>query len=201
MSSPGSRPRATDQRVGEFENPHLLAHLKDKDLATLGRRAGLKHKSGRLWDGHQESPHLRVRDRDRAPFVDLLFEDRNDAAAAAQNVAEADAAESRRGVLFREPANDLLRRPFGRPHDARRIDRLVRGDEDERPDARRGRSACDVVRPKDVDLHCLARIVFHEADVLVGRGVEDDVGPLLLEDRGDACFVAHISDGGPEIQA
>ena len=79
--------------------------------------------------------HLGVRDRDRPARLDLLEEARHDAAVAAEHVAEPHGHEARAAARVAIVLNDQLGDALGGAHDARWIDGLVGGDQDEALDA------------------------------------------------------------------
>ena len=66
------------------------AHVEDEDLAATGVGAREEDEADGLGDGHEVADDVRVRDRDGTALLDLLFEDRDDAAVGAEDVAEAD---------------------------------------------------------------------------------------------------------------
>src|SRR5207253_273297 len=88
-----------DHLLGEVGDPHLLAHVEDEDLA-------LRREGRRLYDearcfvaGHEESRGLGISEEHRPAALDLTQEERDDAAAAAHHVAEADGSEGRRTAV------------------------------------------------------------------------------------------------------
>ena len=52
----------------------------------------------------------------------------------------------------------------------------------------------DDPRPEDVVGDRLERVRLHQRHVLVGGGVEDDVGPVALEDLLQPLAVAHVRE-------
>jgi hypothetical protein len=116
------------------------------------------------------------------PSADLAHEGRHDAAAAAEHVAEPHRAPAAalRGV--RE--DELLAEPLGGAHDVRGIDGLVGRDEDEVRDPGVTRRGDEVPGPEDVGRCGLGGVRLEQRDVLVRRGVEDDLRPLLPRTAG-----------------
>ena len=129
-----------------------------------------------LRNRHEVARHLGVRDGHRAAVLDLAAEDRHDAARRGEHVAEADGDEARLGMTVTRRLDD----PFGHrlrgAHHRARVDRLVGRDEHEALGAgdRRGLGG-DPGRDRVV-AHGLERIGLHQRDVLVGGGVEYDIG-------------------------
>ena len=79
-----------DHVPGEVEDLHRLAHVEDEDLAAFGVGTGLKDKTYRFWNRHEEADDVRMCDRDRTTGFDLLFKERNNRAVRTKNVAKAD---------------------------------------------------------------------------------------------------------------
>ncbi len=120
-----------DQLLGQVEDPHRLTHLQHGDGARgLRQRPRLKHQLSRLGDGHEVALHLRVGDGDGAARGELPLEQRDDAPLRGQHIAEAHGPEVGAGsVQVRQAEDDPLGDPLGRAHHARRLDRLVGGDQ------------------------------------------------------------------------
>ena len=74
---------------GQVGNLHGLAHVEDEYLAAVALRASFEHQLAGLGDEHEEADDIRVGDGDGSALLDLLLEEGNDAAVAAQHVAEA----------------------------------------------------------------------------------------------------------------
>ncbi len=130
--------RQADHALGQVEDPHRLAHLQHEDLAALGEHRGLEHELDGLLDAHEEPGHAGVGDGDRPTGGDLAGEGGDDAAPAAEHVAEAHHGVRRPGRGVRQ--DDLLGHALGRAHDADGAHGLVARDEDEalRPGGRGG---------------------------------------------------------------
>ena len=122
-----------------------------------------------------------IGDGNRPAVADLLLEDRHDAAGRAQDVAEADHGEPR-GRLLRERVDVALGDLLGGPHDAGGTNRLVGGDHDEAQHAVTVGQVGHALGAQHVVSDRLADVRFHQRHVLVGGGVEDDFGAMLLED-------------------
>ena len=126
---------------------------------------------------------------------DLLAEDRDHAAGRAEHVAEADAAEPRLRVVAMAPALD---EPFAErlrlAHHRLRVHGLVGRDEHEPLRAELDRDVRDGTRAEGVVAHGLERVRLHQRHVLVRRRVEDDCGPVLVEDLAHLHLVAGVGE-------
>ena len=153
---------------------------------------GLQDELHRLRDAHEEAGHPGVRDRHRAAGLDLADEGRDDAAARAQHVAEADGAEVRAGAAGAQ--HELLPDGLGRAHHAARAHGLVGRDEDEALGAGHLRGVDEVLRAPDVGLHRLARVVLQQRDVLVRGGVEHDLRAVHGEHAVHQAALADVAE-------
>ena len=112
--------------------------------------------------------------------ADLLAKARDDAAGAAEHVAEAHEHELRAPAL--QAAADDLGETFRGAHDVRRIDRLVRRHEHELLDLGRDRRRSHDPRAVGVVEHRLPGVgLLHQRHVLVRARVKDDARPLARE--------------------
>ena len=199
-----------NQVAGHVVDLDRLAHVQHEDLAAVGVVAGLEHEAHGLGDGHEIADHAAVRDGHGAVLGDLLLEKRDDRAVGAQDVAETDGRVLRaggarlRGLLGTAAVHGLdhhLADALGGAHHIGGVHGLVRADQDEAARARLHRDAGYVVGAHHVVLDRLVWAVLHQGHVLVGRGVEDDVGLVLREDLAQAARVAHRADQGLQVQA
>ena len=136
-------------------------------------------------------------DGDGAAFGDLAFEDGDDAAGGAKDVAEADGDEfGLAGVGFGEGLEVNLGEAFAGAHDAGGVDGFVGRDQDE---------ACDVMFEGEpgqagggnrVVLDRLAGLRFHHAHVFMGGGVEQDRRLMLAKHGNHAGAVQDIGNDG-----
>ena len=149
----------------------------------------------RLGDRHEVARHALVGDGDRAAALDLAAEDRHDAAGGAEHVAEAHrrVARARESAPWRPPAR-TRRAPSTRPSRS-----------PARPPcrSRRARSGATPSSPGDVRDHArgdrvvahrLHRVGLHQADVLVGGGVEHDRRAVLGEDLAHALLLLAVGE-------
>src|SRR5581483_4260881 len=192
-----------DHLLREVEDADRLAHVQHVDLAPAAHRARLDDERRRLRDRHEEARHLGMTDRDGAAALDLPPEDRDHGAGRAEHVAEADGDEAGRHVLAQgERLDDPLAHGLRLAHDVHGVRGLVGRDEDEPVDASFDRRLDEVARAEDVVRDRLQRVRLEHADVLVRGGVEDDLGPVALEDLPHLRPVAAVrehGDGGGEV--
>src|SRR5260221_7284718 len=118
-----------------------------------------------------------MRHRQRKSLSELGQKAWQDTATASENVSEADTDEFDRPAP-RRIANEQFAHALCRSHDARRVDGFVRRDEHETPRPVPAGSRDDVTGTGHVVLHRFASLQLDEVDVLVGRGVEDDLGTV-----------------------
>ena len=83
-------PGQADHFPRKVQDLHRLSHIEYEDLAALCVGAALENQVHCLRYGHEITDDIRVRHSHRTAVLDLLAEDRDDAAVAAQHVAEAD---------------------------------------------------------------------------------------------------------------
>src|SRR6266851_93873 len=76
--------------VDEIDDSNRFAHVEHECLSELRHAGRLNDEAHRLFDGHEESRHVWVRDRDCFTVLDLFREHGQKGAAAAEHVAEAD---------------------------------------------------------------------------------------------------------------
>ena len=220
-----------DEVAGEGVNLHGRAHIQDEDLPASGIGAGQHDEGHGLGDRHEIADDVRVRDCDRAAVRNLLFEQGDDGAVGAQDIAEADGhklrfhvAEDIAGaVLVRalladvgedlgdfsgiagfdlrvEGLDDHLAQALGGAHDVGGVDGLVCRDEDKALAAVHHGGVGRFVGADGVVLDGLAGAVLHEGDVLVRRGMVDDVGAVGFKDIEHAAAVTHGADEGDEVE-
>ena len=188
-----------DHVVREVDDAHGLAHVQHEDLTARAHQAGLHHKLRRLRDGHEVAGDLGVGDSDRSARGDLLPKFWDDAAAAAQDVTEADHDETRTGLIL-EPLDDHLSEALAGPHDVGGVDGLVGRDQHELGHAGPLAGPSQRVGTEDVVEERLGDVVgLHERDVLVGRGVEHDPRGIFSEEPLEPLGVLDVTDDGEEF--
>ena len=141
-------------------------------------------------------------DGDRAAAGDLLAEDRHHAAGRVEHVAEAHGDEAARRAARPATARTARPRRLQAAHHAGGIDGLVGRDHHERLDAVLVGQVGQVAGGQHDVLDRLAGVGFHQRHVLVGGGVEDDVGPVLRRDtRRIRRCVEHVGDADVDLRA
>ena len=189
-----------DKVAGHGVDLHRLAHIQNEYLAALGVVSRLQHQRHRFGDGHKEAGDLRVRHRYRAALSDLLFEQGDDAAVAAQHVAEAHRHEVRIGAAAVHHLHHHLAQALRGAHDVGGIHRLIRGDQHELLHAVLHRGHGHFIGAEDVVLDGLVGAVLHQGDVLVGGGVEHQLRSVLGHDVVQTAHVPHGADEHLQIQ-
>ena len=107
----GLESRQFDQVPGQGIDFHGPPHVQHEDLAAVGIGPRQHHQAHRLGNGHEVTDDVRMGHGDRAALGDLLFEQGDHGAVAAQHVAETDRHELGFDVL-EHPAGAVLIRVF-----------------------------------------------------------------------------------------
>ena len=191
-----------DHALRQIDNLNRLAHVEDIDLSTLAHAASFQHQLAGLGDSHEVADDFRVRDGDRAAGLDLFAEQRDHGTVGTQHIAEAGGNELRRRQAFllhlpRQSLHINLADALRAAHHVGGIDRLVGGDHHEALDlVLHGQIGKDL-GAHDIVLDGLGDIVLHHRHMLVGRGVEDVLGAILVEDFLHPGLVGDVgNDGG-----
>ena len=111
---------------------------------------------------------------DRASGLDLLLEQRDHRAVAAQYVAKPHRHKAGLALLV-HGLDDELTQPLGGPHDIGGVPRFVGADHDELPAAVTAGGQGGLVGAEDVVLDGLAGACLHQGHMLVGRSMVDNV--------------------------
>ena len=183
-----------------------LAHVEDEDLVALAHDGGLHHQTAGLRDGHEETCDVGMGHRHRTTVLDLLAETRDDAAVAAQHVAETRGDELglplvlalRNGETQRLDVN--LGQTLRTPHHIGGVHRLVGTDHHHLLHVVLNTLVGHVARAVHVDEHGLAGVLLHERHMLVGRGMEHHLGMIVPKGEVETCQLPHIADYGDETQ-
>ena len=188
-----------DQVPGHVVDLDRLAHVQHEDLTALGVVARLEHQADGFGDGHEVADDPGVRDGDGAAGLDLLLEQGDDGAVGAQDVAEADGHELRLALPVHHLHHHLAQTLAG-THDVGGVHGLVGGDQHEPLDAVGRGGLGHLVGAEDVVLDGLVGAVLHQGDMLVGRGVEDQLRSVGIQHIVHAGGVPDGADEGHQIQ-
>lgn len=186
-----------DHLGGEVDDLDGFTHVQDEDLAALTQRARLQDQTHCLGNRHEVPGDVGVRYRDGTARGDLLLERRHHGSGRTEDVAEADRHETgMAGVRCLERLQEYLGHALARSHYAGGIDGLVRRDEHEPPDAAFVRQTREVGGAHGIVPDGLARLAFHHRNMLVGRGMEEGIRPMPLEDGPDTHGIADVGHQG-----
>src|SRR5215216_523815 len=169
------------------------AHLQDVDAVRVDHGTRLQYQRDGLGGDHEIARHLRVGYCHRPPGLYLPPEGRNHAPPAPQHVPKPNRSIKRLRVLLGRRAHEHLRKALGRPHDVYGVNSLIGRDVNEllRPElpgsARHDQGTANIVGDG------LGGVQFHERDVLVGGGVEDQMGPEAVEEGAGLLRVRHVA--------
>ena len=212
--------RQLDEVAGQCVDLHRGAHVQHEDLAALRVGAGLQDQTHRLGDGHEIADDVRVGHCDRPAMGDLLFEQRDDAAVAAQHVAEAHRHKLGAGLAHRDRAADLadvlrvdeqlrdlvcsplfyhpveglddhLAQALAGAHDVGGVDRLIGGNQNKSLAAVGHGGVGRLISTDHVVLDGFAGTDLHQRHMLVSRRVVHDLGLILFKHMGNAAAVPH----------
>ena len=165
----------------------------DEDVAVLAVLEGEEDEVDGLLEAHDEAGHGRFREGDWGAGTDLVNPERNDAAAAAHDVAVAGAANAGIQGVAALGHRHLLLQGLADAHRIDRICGLVRRQTNHALHARVDGRIQHIVRADDIGLHRLHREELARRDLLERRRMEDVIDPADggLE-RGLVAYVADI---------
>ena len=165
-------------RLRQIDHFHAR-NLGHEDLAAVHPADRRQHQRHALIERDPEARHVRVGDRQHTAGA-LRREERNHAAAAADDVPVADAGEPRAGTATVRVGRDeqFVGAQLRRAVEVDRVGGLVGAERDDAPDAGVERDVDDVLRADDVGLHDLERVVLRRRHLLQGGGVNDHVDVL-----------------------
>ena len=158
--------------------------------------AGLEHQVHGLRDGHEVPRHVRMGHRDRAAALDLSLEERHDAAAAAEHVAEAHRRAKAPTASARAASRTIISAiRLVAPMTLVGCHGLVGRDQHEALDARRRARVRRASRvPTTLLADRLGRMRLHQRHVLVRRRVEHDRRAMRREDPIEPAAVPDVGD-------
>src|SRR5688572_9022804 len=195
----GREPVEADQRLRQVDDPDRLAHIEDEDFAAVPHGSGLEDQLDGLGDRHEEARDLGMGHRHGAAALDLLLEQRDDAAAGLQYVAEAHG-QVLGGAGPVQALEQQLRHALGAAHHAQRLHGLVGRDEHEHLGAVLAGKVGHHLRAEHVRLERLDGIALHHRDVLVRGRMKNRVRRGLLEDSADALLVHDVADDRLDLE-
>ena len=159
---------------------------------ALRQQRRLEHELHRLLDAHEEAGHAGIGHRDRAAGLDLPGEGRDDAAPAPEHVAEPDGGVGA-ALLRRSAQQHLLGHPLRGAHDARGLAPPCRIEiSTKRCTPTAADASMTLSVPNTLVTSGLDRVVFEHGNMLVGRRVEHDVGPVPLEHLEERVAVVDV---------
>ena len=182
-----------DELLGKVHDLDRLPHVQHIDVAAFGQGTGLQHQLGRLRDGHEVALDVLIGQGDRAALFDLGFKQRDDAAVAAQHVAEPHRHTLHVGVA-RKGLDEHLADALGAAHDAGGVDGLVGGQLHEPLHPVLAGAHQQVLGAQHVVLDRLGGADLHQRHMLVGRRVEHHRGVVGLKHLVQPLFVPDGAD-------
>ena len=130
--------------------------------------------------------------RQRATGGELFLEQRDDAAVAAEHVAEAGGDEM--GLFGRAALNVDFGHTLGGAHHVGGVDSLVGRDHHKFFGAVLDGQVGNVLGSEHIDKNCLVWVLLHKGHVLVGCGVVDKIGTIFLKDLFHTRIVLNVGD-------
>jgi len=177
---------ADDIRMGDRDGAAFLnLPLEDGDHGAVGTKDVSEA------DGHELGFHI-AEDLAAAVAVGVLFPDVGEELRDLGGAALLD--------LGVEGLDDHLTEALGSAHDVGGVHGLVGGDQDKALTAMDHGGVGRLIGADGVVLDGLTGAVLHEGDMLMGGGVIDDLGMVLLKDLEDTPAVADGADQGHEVE-
>ena len=195
-------PRELYHALGKVDNADWGSHVEDEDFASLAHGAGFEDELACLWDEHEEADDVGMGDGDGTTLEQLLPEDGNDAAVAAQDIAKAggdelgDALDLALLNGFVEGLAVDFADALGASHDIGGIDSLVGGNHDKLPGAILHSKVGNDTSTIDIILNSNTRIVLHHGHMLVGGCMENIIGAVGSKDLFHVLLVGNAADDG-----
>src|SRR5208283_3321942 len=170
-------------------------HVQNKDFATLCQSAGTENELHGFSSRHEIADYVRVSDCYWATLRDLLVKKRDHASSAAQDISEADASQADT-MAVHEGLHEHFPDAFGSAHDVRRIHRFVGRDEDKALHTSPTRDLKNILSAAHVVEDCFAWMKFHQRDMLVSRGVNDNLRTKSIKDCAQTPGIADVTNKG-----
>src|SRR6476660_221719 len=137
-----------DKVANQVQDSHRFAHIQDKDFSAFAHAGGLQHQLHRFRDGHEVAPRVGIGHCHRTAGGNLLFEQRQRTAVAAQHITEPHRHET--GATVVQPLHDQFSNPLGDAHNVGGVYGLVGGDQHEILHVKLPRHQSDVIGAKNV---------------------------------------------------
>ena len=169
--------------------------LLDEQVAGVGMLKGEHNQIHGFVQVHQEAGHVGVGNGDRVAGLDLLDKQRDDAAAAAHDVAVAGAADDRAAALGGHTGvggDDMLHHGLGDAHGVDGVGSLIGGQADDALDAGLDGGVQHVVGTFNVGAYGLHGEELTGGDLFQRSSVENEVD--AGHDIAERLRVAHITD-------
>ena len=182
----GTQPGEADHLAREVDDRYRLAHVEQEDLASVGHRAGLEHEAHGFRDGHEVAGHVAGSVTVTGPPSRIWRRNVGTTLPRLPSTLPKRTADERAGRTAGRPRTRSARPPLRRAHHRARVRGLVGGDVHEAGRNRtppRSRASHQV--PSTFVRDRLDRVALEHRHVLVGGGVEHDLGPVALEDRAE----------------
>jgi hypothetical protein len=180
-----------DEIPGHVDDADGFAHVEDEDLSALTHGPACRMSWAASGNAHEVAAHIGMRHRHRSARRNLLLEQGDDRPGAAEDVSEADGHEPGH-LLSVHALHEEFGDPLGSPHDVGGPNGLVRRHQHEPLRIRLHGQLDEIARAQDVVQNRLAGVAFLHGHVLVGRGVEDDLGPEARQDPVQRLAVADV---------
>src|SRR5581483_8144506 len=183
------------RHIHHFNRPPHVESVK-RSAGLEGRR--VQHEVDRLRYGHEEALHFGMGHRNRATRADLREKLGNDAAIAAEHVAEPDHGEAGAAPPAEMP-DDKLAGALGRAHHARRVDRLVGRDQDDAFGAVARGVLGHRPRAAEIVFDRFTHVELDQWHVLVRRRVKDNLRAVALENFAETHPVGGVAQQRNEL--
>lgn len=188
--------------AGEVVDFDGLAHIEHEDFAAFAMGACLEHKFAGFGDEHEVADDTRVGNGERPAILDLLTEQGDDTAIAAEHIAEAGGDETGDALYlaclngFVETLHVHLADALGTAHHIGGVHGFVGGYHDKLLGAVLHCHIGNDTGAHYIVVNALAGVVFQHGHMLIGGGMEHVVGTVLREYHIHTSFLAYRHDNG-----
>jgi hypothetical protein len=167
------------QFLGHAGNFHRGAHFQEENLAPPAQPSRLEDQVGRFGDGHEIAGHFGVGHGNGAAFFQLAAEQGQHRTGGADDVAEAHRHEA--DPVCGHGLQDKLGQAFAGSHDAGGAHSLIRGHQHEALGPIFEGQFHDHLAAQDIVGDGFPGVLFQQGHMFVGRGVENQPGPIAAE--------------------